>query len=111
MLIHACDGRMQLHKGDLLKLKGARGARLTTISGTAWITVERDARDIVILPDDSFIVPSDGSVFVGPLSGTVTLDLQGARDAGSGVLAHRCGPIAKIWALVGLQSRLGDGVA
>ncbi len=81
MLIRASDVRMELRKGSNMKLEGARGVRLTSVSGTAWITVERDARDILILPGDSFVVPCDRSVLVGPLRGAATLELQGARDA------------------------------
>jgi len=111
LLIGASDLRMRLRKGFILKLKGARGASLDSVSGTAWITVERQARDIVILPGDSFIVPSDRLVLVDPLSSAVTLDLKGARDAGSGAPAQRFGPIEKIGAFIGLQRRFGGGVA
>ncbi|MBI2752101.1 MAG: DUF2917 domain-containing protein [Betaproteobacteria bacterium] len=99
-MIDTGEVRIQLRKGGHLKLERALGARVTSVRGTAWITAERNAGDVVILPGDSFIVPCDKLVLVGPLSGTVTLELQGARDAGSGALTHRRGPIAKLWALV-----------
>jgi len=111
VLIRASDVRMQLRKGFNLTLKGVRGARLSSVTGTAWITVERDARDIVVVPGDSFIVPSDELVLVAPLSRTVTLDLQGPRDAGLGGLAPWRSPIAKLRALVGFKRPLGSGVA
>lgn len=98
-MIHASDVRMQLHKGDHLTLNGARGARLTCVNGTAWITVDRDAQDVVMLPGDSFVVSSERSVLVGPLFGAVTLDLQGTSRASTAATAHRCGPIAKLKAL------------
>ena len=100
-MLDAPDVRMQLHKGNHLKLDGARGARLTCVNGTAWITVERDAHDVVILPGESFVVSSDRSVLVGPLFDAVTLDLQGIRRALTGTTPHWCGPIAKIRAFVG----------
>jgi len=108
VLIGASELRMQLRKGLVLKLKGARGARLRSVSGTAWITVERVARDIVILSGDSFIVPSDRLVLVDPLSSTVTLDLQGPRDAAASAAARSD---REAGALVGLERRLGGGVA
>jgi hypothetical protein len=111
VLIGASDLRMQLRRGLILKLKEARGARLGSAGGIVWITVERVARDIVLRPGDSFIVPSDGLVLVDPLSGTVTLDVKGARDAGSVAPAGRFGAIAKIAAFIGLQRRLDGGVA
>jgi DUF2917 family protein len=105
MPICASDVRMQLRKGNHLKLQEARGARLNSVSGAAWITVERNARDIVILAGDSFIVPSDRLVLVNSLSGMVTLDLHNPRDAESGALTHRRGPIGKIWAFIARQER------
>lgn len=107
-MIHASDVRMQLHQGGHLKLDGARGARLTCVNGTAWITVDRDAHDVLILPGDSFVVSSDRSVLVGPLFGAVTLDLQGTSRASTGATPHRCSPIAKLKALVGLAHRLAE---
>ena len=77
MLISTCDVRLQLRKGDHLRLRSASGARLTSIDGTAWITVERDASDVLIPAGDSFVVPSDRPVLVGSLFGATTLDLQG----------------------------------
>jgi hypothetical protein len=77
MLINTCDARIQLLHGDHLRLSAASGARLTCVDGTAWITVDRDASDFVIPAGDSLVVPSDRPVLVGPLFGTMTLDLQG----------------------------------
>jgi len=107
-MIHASDVRMQLHKGGHLKLDGARGARLSCVNGTAWITVDRNVQDVVMLPGDSFVVSSDSSVLVGPLFGAVTLDLQGTSRASTGATTHRCGPIAKLKALVGLALQLAE---
>jgi hypothetical protein len=107
-MIHAPEVRMQLHKGGHFTLNGARGARLTCIDGAAWITVDRDARDVVILPGESFFVLSDRSVLVGPLFGAVTLDLQGIRPAMTGATPRRRGPIAKMKALVGMACRLAQ---
>jgi hypothetical protein len=100
MPICASDVRMQFRKGNHLRLQDACGARLNSVSGAAWITVERNTRDIVILAGDSFIIPSDRLVLVSPLSGMVTLDLHNPRDAEFGALTHRRGPIGKIWALI-----------
>jgi hypothetical protein len=107
-MIHAPELRMQLHQGGHLKLNGARGARLTCVIGTAWITVDRDACDVVLLPGESFLVVSDRSVLVGPLFGVVTLDLQGIRPAMTGATPHRRGPIATMKALVGMACRLAQ---
>jgi len=108
MLIHARQVRMQLHKGGHLKLNGARGARLTSVGGTAWITVDRDAHDVMISPGESFVVSSDRSVLIGPLFGAVTLDLQGTSRASTGATPPRPGSIAKLKALVGLALQLAE---
>lgn len=77
MLINTCEARIQLLPGDHLRLRSAAGARLTSIDGIAWITVDRDPGDFVISAGDSFGVPSDRPVLVGPLFGTATVELQG----------------------------------
>ena len=81
MLIDTRQARLRLDKGDHLKLSGARRARLTTVSGIAWITVDRDAGDTLVPAGDSFVVPSDRAVLVGPLFSSVTLDVQGTPEA------------------------------
>ena len=81
MLIDIHQSRLQLGKGDHLRLRGACGTRLATVSGIAWITIDRDEGDIVVSAGESFVVPSDKAVLVAPLFSSVTLDVQGAGDA------------------------------
>ena len=83
MLIDIRHAQLQLGKGDHLSLRDARGTRLTTVSGIAWITVDRDVGDIVVPVGNSFVVSSDRAVLVGPLFSSVMLDVQDARDARS----------------------------
>ena len=87
MLIDIHQARLQLGKDDHLRLNGARGARLTTVSGIAWITLDRETRDTVVSAGESFVLPSDRAVLVGPLFSSLTLDLKGAPDA----LTMACG--------------------
>jgi hypothetical protein len=77
MLINTCDARIHLLHGDYLRLRSAAGARLTSIDGIAWITVDGDPSDFVIPAGNSFEVPSDRSVLVGPLFGAATVELHG----------------------------------
>ena len=84
MLIDIRQARLQLDRGDHLKLSGARRTRLTTVSGIAWITVDRDAGDTVVPAGESFVVPSDRAVLVGPLFSSLTLEVQGAPDPSPG---------------------------
>lgn len=91
MLIGIRQARLQLGKRDHLRLRGACRTRLSTVSGIAWITVDRDSVDAVVPAGDSFLVPSDRAVLVGPLSGSLTLDVQGADEAKSGPSRMSCG--------------------
>lgn len=81
MMIDIDTARLQLSKGDHLRLRGAYGTRLTTISGIAWITVDRDTADTLVRAGESFLVPSDRAVLVGPLFSSVTLEVFSAPDA------------------------------
>ncbi len=81
MLIGIDKVRLQLAKGDCLRLVRASRARLTTVSGIAWITVDREAEDILVRAGDSFVVPSDRAVVVGPLFSSLMLDIEDASDA------------------------------
>ena len=87
-MIDAPQVRIQLRKDEHFTLGGARGARLSCVSGTAWITVDRDAEDVVIGAGESFLVSSDRLVLVGALLGAVTLDLRGIRPMVTA--AHPC---------------------
>jgi hypothetical protein len=95
VLIHGSDFRIELQKGDHLKLRSASGARLTSIDGTAWITVDREPSDVLIPAGDSFVVPSDRSVLVGPVFGAATLDLQGTPRTVADAVTHRCATVSK----------------
>lgn len=81
MLIDIGQARLQLGRGDHLRLSGACGTRLTTINGIAWITVDRDAGDTLIHAGDSFVVPSERTVLVSALFSSLTLDVQVVRTA------------------------------
>ena len=84
MLIDISQARLQLGRGEHLRLSGACGARLTTVGGIAWITVDRDAGDTLVHAGDSFVVPSDRTVLVSPLLSSLTLDVKDTGDATSG---------------------------
>ena len=81
--------RLRLGKGEHLRISAGRGARLTSVSGAAWITVERLAEDTLLAAGDSFLVPSDLDVLIGPLFSSVTLDLHGRGDMTTCTLRSR----------------------
>jgi hypothetical protein len=92
MLINTCDARIQLLHGEHLRLRSAAGARLTSIDGIAWITVDRDPGDFVIPAGDSFVVPSDWPVLVGPLFGAATVEVQGTPRTVADAVARTIEP-------------------
>lgn len=109
MLIDARQARLHLEKGNHASLSGACGTRLTTVSGIAWITVDRDAGDYLVSPGESFVVPSNRAVLLGPLFASVTLEVQGARDTASCPVAARPTLAAKLMTLLGLEGQLVQG--
>jgi quercetin dioxygenase-like cupin family protein len=54
----------ELQDGDLLPLRNARGARITCLEGTLWITLEHQRNDIVLNPGQSYSVPKNGTTLV-----------------------------------------------
>src|SRR5476649_322219 len=43
-----------------LALREARGSIVTCVSGSVWLTMEGDTRDVVLEPGASFVVDRDG---------------------------------------------------
>jgi hypothetical protein len=86
MLIDTHEARLRLDEGFHARLEDARNARLTSIEGVAWITVDGDLHDYFIRPGDSFVVPSDTRVVVDPIRGPALLQIEG--DVGA---VHRVG--------------------
>ncbi len=78
VLVTLHQPRLQLERGDHLSLRNARNTRLYVVSGYAWITVDRDARDIVLAPGESLLLSSDREVVVGALGSTLNLAVHAA---------------------------------
>lgn len=55
---------LTLPRHATLELADAGGARITVLTGSVWITQDRDTRDILIGPGDSFTVDRDGLILV-----------------------------------------------
>lgn len=51
---------LQLADEELLGLEDVRGARLHCVEGVIWLTLDRDPRDIVLNPGQSFVVDRGG---------------------------------------------------
>ncbi len=70
--------RLLLQRGQTSRLPGARVAHLCSAAGTLWITIDHDARDIVLEPGQCFTVRSNETVTVSALTGPAVLDLRTA---------------------------------
>ena len=51
---------LNLVNGDLLELPDARGTTLRITRGTLWVTQDRDRRDIVLGPGDTWTIERHG---------------------------------------------------
>lgn len=76
MLIDIPHTRLILQRGQTSRLSEARAARLCSAQGTLWITIDHDARDIVLEPGQCFVVPNDRGVTVSALTPDAVLDLR-----------------------------------
>jgi len=79
MLIDVPHTRLLLQRGQTSRLPQARAAHLCSAEGTLWITLDHDARDIVLEPGECFVVPSDKGVTISALSAKAVLDLRPAE--------------------------------
>jgi hypothetical protein len=79
MLIDAPRTRLLLQRGQISRLSDARATRLASAAGTLWITIDHDARDIVLEPGQSFTARSGEPITVSALSGPAVLDLWPAE--------------------------------
>lgn len=79
MLIDVPRTRLSLQRGQTSRLPDARHTRLCSAEGTLWVTLDHDARDIVLEPGQCFIVPDDRGVTVSALSARAVLDLHPAE--------------------------------
>ena len=60
MNMHKTHTKHQIGPRHGLALRDARGRTVKCVSGSVWLTMEGDIRDIVLAPGDSFVVDRDG---------------------------------------------------
>ncbi|MGQ3055490.1 MAG: DUF2917 domain-containing protein [Roseateles sp.] len=82
MLIDAPHTRLRLQRGQISRLPDARATHLCSASGTLWITIDHDMRDIVLEAGQCFFVQTHEAVTVSALSGPAELDLRPAVAGG-----------------------------
>ena len=69
----------RLERYGAVALRDARGSTVTSISGTLWLTMEGDSRDIVLNPGASFVVERDGLTIVAAHQASV-VDVAGPQQ-------------------------------
>lgn len=70
-----------LGKGQLLRLENACGTRVQCRSGTLWITIDNDRRDVVLEAGESFVLDSQASTLVQAIMGMAELQATRPADA------------------------------
>lgn len=56
-----------LSKRDVLSLRGRRGARIESRSGSVWVTQNGDLRDVVLNAGEAHVLDREGPVLVQAL--------------------------------------------
>ena len=92
----ATCNRLDLQRDRVVRLSKARGMRIESLAGYAWITVDGEQRDVVLSPGGAFAVTSRAPVTVHAIHGPATVVLHG--QAGTPVRAARPGWRARIGA-------------
>ncbi|MET0518267.1 MAG: DUF2917 domain-containing protein [Burkholderiaceae bacterium] len=81
MLIDSPRTRLLLERGQFSRLSGVAHAHLASRCGTLWITIDHDARDIVLEPGQGFEVPSAETLLISALGGPAVMELRPAAAA------------------------------
>ena len=70
------EGSIGLKPGEVLRLRNAAGRHLAVLQGSAWVTQDGDARDIVVGSGESLRFDRDGLALVMPLGAETRLILE-----------------------------------
>jgi hypothetical protein len=69
------EATLNLRRNQIVRLSRARDARLRVVDGLAWITIDGQARDIVLERGDSLVVDSNEDVLVFALQGPAAVEV------------------------------------
>lgn len=58
------EGRRALRQREVLVLENAAGTVISVDSGCLWLTMERDTRDVMLLPGMRFEIDRDGRTVI-----------------------------------------------
>lgn len=76
MRIHSNTAQLQLPAHQTLRLTQTAGTILRGLRGTAWVTIDRDPRDLFLLPGDLLVIESGQPVVVSALNDSVAIEVQ-----------------------------------
>lgn len=62
MIVHTPSTCLSLQPGQVTRLQLRAGTRLRGLRGSAWLTADGDPRDIVLDPDDEWVLEHDGQL-------------------------------------------------
>jgi hypothetical protein len=72
---------MDLERTQIMKLRGAKGVRLTCRRGSLWVTQEGVARDDFLVPGVTLPIETAGTVVVEAMvASALTIDPAGEAD-------------------------------
>jgi len=58
---------INLPKGAIHRLPRARGRRIESLSGSLWVTMDNDVRDILVAPGRGFSIDRDDATLISAL--------------------------------------------
>jgi Protein of unknown function (DUF2917) len=58
---------INLRKGAIHRLPNGHGQRIESLSGSLWITIDNDRRDILVNPGDGFDIDREGAALISAL--------------------------------------------
>lgn len=73
MKICTAASRLIFAAGQIATLRDALGTRIECVSGSLWITQDRDPRDIVLGPGEEFTLDQDGKAVIQASGQTIVL--------------------------------------
>lgn len=82
---------LEIHPRSPLRLRAEAGRHISSVAGTAWITIDGDLRDIILEPGDSYAFERPARVMVQAMGGDAHLMAEDGVDIES---EH---PVADAW--------------
>jgi hypothetical protein len=82
------DARIHVQRGGVIRLPDSQGATVHCLAGNAWITLERDDRDILLETGDSFTIDRQGLSVVCAIAGPAEISIDEPAAEGQPALSE-----------------------